>query len=102
MSQIASVSPKTFTTPAGPIYAEVTEAGGVLQINVPVLPGKDFGLFAVYDILEDFEDDFARFVERDLAYTGPDENLTLALQDCVAAGTGPARKFTVTRTGAAK
>ena len=41
---------KTIGTSAGAITAQFERAGDVLQIQVMHLPGKDFGLFAVYEV----------------------------------------------------
>ena len=89
---------KTITTPAGPLVAQFEQAGDVLQIQVMHLPGKDFGLFAVYDADEFvlFEEALADFVDGDdLVNAAPDTNISMLMSGCIAAGTGPARNSRV-------
>lgn len=87
---------KTITTPAGPLAAQFEQVGDVLQIQVMHLPGKDFGLFAVYgaDEFVLFEEALADFVDGDdLVNAAPDTNISMRMSGCIAAGTGPARNF---------
>lgn len=87
---------KTITTPAGPLVAQFEQVGDVLQIQVMHLPGKDFGLFAVYgaDDFVLFEEALAWFVDGDdLTNAAPNTNISMLMSGCIAAGTGPARNF---------
>lgn len=87
---------KTITTTAGPLAAQFEQVGDVLQIQVMHLPGKDFGLFAVYgaDDFVLFEEALAWFVDGDdLTNAAPNTNISMLMSGCIAAGTGPARNF---------
>ena len=87
---------KTITTTAGPIAVQFERAGDILQIQVMHLPGKDFGLFAVYgaDDFVLFEEALEDFVDGDFfARVAPDMNISMYMSGCIAAGTGPARNF---------
>ena len=86
----------TIPTSAGPIAVQFERAGDVLQIQVMYLPGKDFGLFAVYgaDDFALFEEALEGFVDGDFfARAAPDKDISAYMNDCIAAGTGPARNF---------
>ena len=86
----------TIPTSAGPIAAQFERAGDILQIQVMHLPGKDFGLFAVYgaDDFVLFEEALEDFVDGDFfARVAPDMNISMYMSGCIAAGTGPARNF---------
>ena len=87
---------KTITTTAGPLAVQFERAGDVLQIQIMHLPGKDFGLFAVYgaDDFVLFEEALAWFVDGDdLTNAAPNTNISMLMSGCIAAGTGPARNF---------
>jgi hypothetical protein len=85
----------TFDTAAGPITASIVRDNGVAQISVHYIPGKRFGLFAVYDQadLPQFGDALRDFVAHNLEGTGPDMNISGSLRGAIAAGTGPAISF---------
>ena len=86
----------TIPTSAGPIAVQFEHTGDVLQIQVMHLPGKDFGLFAVYgaDDFVLFEEALEDFVDGDLfRRVAPDMDLSMYMYGCIAAGTGPARNF---------
>lgn len=88
----------TIETAQGPVTARMQRAGGVLQLNVHHLPGKRFGLFAVYDEadLGRFENALRGFVEGDgLQAAEPDKNITDLMDGCIAAGTGPVRTMKI-------
>ena len=87
---------KTITTTAGPLAVQFERAGDVLQIQIMHLPGKDFGLFAVYgaDDFVLFEEALAWFVDGDdLTNAAPNTNISMLMSGCIAADTGPARNF---------
>lgn len=87
---------KTITTTAGPLAVQFERAGDVLQIQIMHLPGKDFGLFAVYgaDDFVLFEEALAWFMDGDdLTNAAPNTNISMLMSGCIAAGTGPARNF---------
>ena len=82
---------ETINTSAGPVTAEIENTNGVLQINVHWLPGKRFGLFAVYDEgdLVLFREALAEFVDVNLESVQSDQNISMLMSGCIAAGTGP-------------
>lgn len=85
-------------TGQGPVTAQMQHAGGVLQLNVHHLPGKRFGLFAVYDEgqVDGFERALQDFIDGgSLENVAPDTNITALMPGCIAAGTGPARSVKV-------
>ena len=89
---------KNITTTAGPLAVQFERAGDVLQIQIMHLPGKDFGLFAVYgaDDFVLFEEALSWFVDgNDLVNAAPNTNISMLMSGCIAAGTGPARNFKV-------
>lgn len=84
---------ETINTSAGPVTAQIESTNGVLQINAHWLPGKHFGLFAVYDEedLALFREALAEFVDVSLGSVQPDQNVAALMKGCIAAGTGPVR-----------
>lgn len=89
---------KTVQTLRGPVTIDTEKVNGGVQFNVHHLPGKKFGMFAVYlpEKAGKFENEIRDLVVRKLGVIGPDENVTSHLPSCMAAGSGPERKFDVT------
>lgn len=81
----------TIKTSAGPVAALIDRTRGVLQVNVPLLPGKRFGMFAVYADggLSLFKAALCSFVDSKLDGAAPDENIGASMPGCIVAGTGP-------------
>ena len=92
-----STEKETINTSAGSIAVDIEQVNGVTQINIPWLPGKRFGMFAVYghDDLALFQQELTKLVEGGAQDLQPDTNITALMLGCIAAGTGPERTFRV-------